>query len=773
ENKITAGKDAVLKNSDATFAWKALANGGIGYDMTQSELTNGKANNTYLDLGNAVVDPYQNFSVEYVTKLKRTSDGVNDNHNTGHSTEKFGIWGSWSFRAASWRLLYHDYGKENHWGHGVGWYGDANFTSASSIVTVANRMSAYLSGGKVDCSRYIFANGVQKSATTNVVASGKGKYNEVCYDFYLMLNVANETYAVRVYDRELSNDEILRNSVVDRWAYNGITVNSLIGKPDAIVMHAVNACKNLPFEANEDQKAAMQDAVDAAVALYVNMINVQKDEYDSLYVKDGMSMLFSAYDNTDSSLDLANGLWYNKAEAGVATIVGGLYNASSNKMGWQKGEKGIYWTQRASVSQGSQKNGIYFDINDLPEGEYTVEQIVAYDGITNDDGSKWDSTWKYKADNSGVSGARYGYNVEAFAFGAVRSLSFISNKHYKQLVDDDGNNVGTASTSGDGAQNRWYYTGLTYNEHGSNPSGYGAAIAGVDADKSWQNYKAGEIVNFTATYDYIGGDTYDTASSAKFTVRYNGAVGGEFTANAGCANKVEEYATTLLPNNAGFNKRGWEVYNNQKFHTMVGIAGSIYAIRVYDRTLTEAEMKQNHAVDLMAYFNMDVTGFAAASEEAKARVYEAFAGKTFAASALEVSVMQTAIDRAVEDSIVGVVVSQKSNDSTALRIVGALETMENVSRVGFVITFKQNGEVVKTFGEATVENTATVTKTVFSSVTASGISYSADALCAEYLYAAVVKGVPAGTYTVEVTPFYVDVEDNVFTGEMKSQTVTF
>ena len=120
---------------------EALANGGIGYDVTQSELTNGKANNTYLDLGTAVVDPYQNFSVEYVTKLKRTSDGVDNNHNTGHSTEKFGIWGSWSFRAASWRLLYHDYGKENHWGHGVGWYGDANFTSASSIVTVANRMS--------------------------------------------------------------------------------------------------------------------------------------------------------------------------------------------------------------------------------------------------------------------------------------------------------------------------------------------------------------------------------------------------------------------------------------------------------------------------------------------------------------------------------------------------------------------------------------------------------------------------------------------------------
>ena len=99
--------------------------------------------------------------------------------------------------------------------------------------------------------------------------------------------------------------------------------------------------------------------------------------------------------------------------------------------------------------------------------------------------------------------------------------------------------------------------------------------------------------------------------------------------------------------------------------------------------------------------------------------------------------------------------------------------MENVSRVGFVITFKQNGEVVKTFGTASAENRDTTTQTVFESVTAEGIPYSADVLCAEYLYAAVVKGVPAGTYTVEVTPFYVDMAENVVTGETKSQTVTF
>jgi hypothetical protein len=208
-------------------------------------------------------------------------------------------------------------------------------------------------------------------------------------------------------------------------------------------------------------------------------------------------------------------------------------------------------------------------------------------------------------------------------------------------------------------------------------------------------------------------------------------------------------------------------------HAFFALPSIVYAIRMYDRTLTEAEMKQNHAVDLMAYFRLDVEGFAEASELAKAVVYDVFADFSFDASTGEVVMMQKAIDRASSGAPVGGLGFQVSTDGKDLRILGALDYTENISRVGFVITFKQNGEVVKTFGAASADNTATTTKTVFSSVTSDGVPYSADVLCAEYLYAAVVKGVPAGTYTVEVTPFFVDMAENVVKGETKSQTVTF
>ena len=594
------------------------------------------------------------------------------------------------------------------------------------------------------------------------------RYFETPAHFFLMRGVACTMYAVRVYDRALSADEINWNFMIDVCAYLDFNVQELAKIKNVSLKNVLAA----EFKASYGYTSTTAgDAVTALFAEYAAQdakITASVDAYDALYVKDGMTILLTAYDTSENNatVNLEDGYWANKLGGKGAKIQAGT------TFPWQKDpEGGIYWTQKASVSASNQPNGIYFDIDQLPTGNYTVEQIITYDGITNDDGTKWNSTWQYKGTETGVSGNHYGHNVEAFAFGPMRSLSFLSQIHYKQKVDDQGNPVGDPTVSGDGAQNRWYYTGMAYGDHGSNPGNFGAAFHGKDY--YWKNYAAGEVLYFGVTHQYEGGSTYDTATASVYTMAYNDDAEVTMRVNAGVAKNPSQYTETLLPSTAGYGKNGVYDASRQRFFTMVGVAGHVYAIRVYDKVLTDAERAQNHAVDLMAYFGLDVTGFAAATEEAKARVYETFAEKTFAATDLEQAVMQAAIDRAVEDSIVGVIVSQKSKDNTALRIVGALESMENVSRVGFVITFKQGGEVVKTFGDASVDNTATVTKTVFASVTADGVSYSASALCAEYLYAAVVKGIPAGTYTVEVTPFYVDVEDNAFTGEMKSQTVTF
>ena len=143
------------------------------------------------------------------------------------------------------------------------------------------------------------------------------------------------------------------------------------------------------------------------------------------------------------------------------------------------------------------------------------------------------------------------------------------------------------------------------------------------------------------------------------------------------------------------------------------------------------------------------------------------------ADMITVIMMQKAIDRAAADTPVSGLGFQTSTDGKDLRILGALDYTENVSRVGFVITFKQNGEVVKTFGTASADNTTTVTKTVFDSITIQGQTAPASYFATSAFYAAVVKNVPAGEYDIEVVPFCVDMDGNVVTGDTETITITF
>jgi hypothetical protein len=194
-----------------------------------------------------------------------------------------------------------------------------------------------------------------------------------------------------------------------------------------------------------------------------------------------------------------------------------------------------------------------------------------------------------------------------------------------------------------------------------------------------------------------------------------------------------------------------------------GMPSTVYAIRIYSDTLTDAQMKQNHAVDLMAYFGLDVRGFAAAAEAKKTAVYEAFAAYTFN-DADKVAEMQAAIDAAVAGIPVAEGV-QVANDGTALRIWASMDTAENVSKLGLTVVFKKDGVVVsEKFGE---------TNTAFESITSAGKTVTAEELRAELLYAAVVKGIPAGTYTVEVTPYVVMMDETTVTGETKTMDLTF
>ena len=84
---------------------------------------------------------------------------------------------------------------------------------------------------------------------------------------------------------------------------------------------------------------------------------------------------------------------------------------------------------------------------------------------------------------------------------------------------------------------------------------------------------------------------------------------------------------------------------------------------------------------------------------------------------------------------------QKSNDGTAVRFIGGIDTL-NCNGVGFEITAND-----KTWGL----NPTDITGTVYTSILADGEQVTADSLASEYLFCAEIGGIPVGTESVEFT----------------------
>ena len=59
-----------------------------------------------------------------------------------------------------------------------------------------------------------------------------------------------------------------------------------------------------------------------------------------------------------------------------------------------------------------------------------------------------------------------------------------------------------------------------------------------------------------------------------------------------------------------------------------GADAYIYAIRVYNYSLSADEIAQNNFADIAKFNSLDIDGYLAADADAKAAVYAAFAGKT-------------------------------------------------------------------------------------------------------------------------------------------------
>ncbi|MBQ5791765.1 MAG: hypothetical protein IIW19_03565, partial [Clostridia bacterium] len=435
---------------------------------------------------------------------------------------------------------------------------------------------------------------------------------------YQVKGIAGDYYAVRVYTKVLSETEKLQNYFVDVCAYNGLDVTGvkelMASDPDAAqAMFLAMA----DFSIRDPRVGAMQAVIDAAIEGIVPTA-AKMNAYDKLYVQEGLKALFTAFHAEGSGLDLAAGTWTDKKSGTSITLVD-----NSSNTNWELGanNQGVGYAFRNMVQLNSDKLnvGMRLPTNALSDESMAVEYTFAIAPVLKADGTqdkviRIDTGMKSQNKNTG----KYTDVVYRYTAGGQWGLY---------------NGSTTSNFSFGGLQMCFFHLS-------GNPQGNSMCMRMFYSGKPFENTAGGNDRAWIEGHGFFGSSSYNTDVQTLTVNRGVTVRNGE-----GAYNRVDIDVLLNRVSKAKINNDGGS--SEQKmFYTLDSIANdtytassaadaffgmpsTVYAIRIYSDTLTDAQMKQNHAVDLMAYFGLDVRGFAAAAEAKKTAVYEAFAAYTF------------------------------------------------------------------------------------------------------------------------------------------------
>ncbi len=617
--------------------WEKRADGGVGYTGIYGKYsedgalvreavtntinhTNNYSKSARLQLGLELL-PKEDFTIEYVAKytpiyvgdetaddkIARDSSGdpieyyvANKNGISGsedtHALDYLGFISSWTVRRDGtystqmpvrgdviWMLTD---GTPKWAGGFVSWVGCKAFTSGGGMLASGmrenNKVHTYVytrdetltvSGGErtVDAIYSILRDGrayatSPKLSTANLAAAdinndgttkddnGKAEnWGTVYYDkddvgdFYLSASIPTDFYGVRIYDAVLTEKELAHNAFIDIASYANASLD---------VYNTLDANMQDKIAAGMLERGFTTDPLEFA-ASFTELIDLYEKQVvasDTLYVQDGLRVLTAAYAGKDTGAIVSDSSisWFNAARKGeMITLRGAEWERRANEQG-----AGYYILKQKSEMKGSGlKFGIYLTPDMLPEKDYTIELIVNPTGVVtfNEDG-----TYERYVDTT----TTYGENFDrGFMIGPLRCLIF--------PTASDG--VGQRSQ----LEKRWCYDrgDRCWNVSDRNH---------VMTEKAWLSTDIHDIVSYGIDYtvDYLTGKGEyviynDQARAASFIV------------------KPEDIITNEEANNA--------------FQMMVNMPGGVFSVRVYDRQLTEAEKLQNHAADIIYYYNLDTT----------------------------------------------------------------------------------------------------------------------------------------------------------------------
>ncbi len=371
-----------------------------------------------------------------------------------------------------------------------------------------------------------------------------------------------DVISVAVYEKALTPDQMKQNHAADIVEYYDLDISSLL-KPGKESAKAEFIALAATFALDSDNYLARKEQYQASIAT----LGAAKNAYDSLYVVNGLIGLYTIFDADEARDVLKSGVWSNKIEGGLHATVKGpahAYDASiDGYWGWQIGENGglkTSYTRAAWKAYVGGKNSTNSNVNftglhlnasmlDTATGESTVEFVGTLEPIVNANGTLYETN--ASLDQYGV----YNSADATFALGYWKSTSFLAKGH------------GGASFG----QDRWSYHELFWANH--NGSHHGGVTPSFRASLG-----INDIVycTFAQTNDA-------EAKNSTFKVGLNLTSSWSATSDGKWYSEPEQGIFKLLN----------------------GMGGSVYAVRVYDRTLTDTEMQRNHFVDILAYYKID------------------------------------------------------------------------------------------------------------------------------------------------------------------------
>ena len=425
--------------------------------------------------------------------------------------------------------------------------------------------------------------------------------------FYLADGTPADFYAVRVYNRALTVEELAQNHFADIVLYYGLTFDkALLAKPEIIKACAIAF---VDAEISDDasvktaNKAAYQALLDATVAAEANNTS---SVYDELYIQNGLVGLFTAFEG-DHSVDIFNGTWKNKAtESGYADAtlrLGARY--------WRRNTFGVGYSMNAAEWTADGKEvGISLDDKYEELSEFTVETFATLVGLTDKNGDRIIAESGKVVDGITLKKSYYVNGRSGFRFGMLASLGFAS----------------LSTSGGESLLYRWAISNIGF------PGGtWKEGTENADAKLHYQGYNIGNDAGTSDTGWRTRGDGYEPLPGLMQVTRVPGEVNGEKNVSYSIAydNKAPLMSTTMsladYNKYAAYTNDGYAEGEGYRFTLFNTVPADVYAIRVYNRALTDEEKLHNSFVDKAAWYGLDVSEFSTLDATVQKNILNIFA----------------------------------------------------------------------------------------------------------------------------------------------------